>query len=227
MSKLFRWKEPNKRLPVRIAHEAFKKLHMGEEISDEELKALFDSFYVHPVKKEDGTRKNYIKPEKLYEVKKEFKNSEFHKVLIPSIELEMLAYFSKKPEMLYELSPRKFEEVIASIFQNNGFEVELTPKTHDGGIDILAIEKKPITGKSLYIVECKRYKPSNKVGIGIVQRMYGLVESYQANKGIIATTSSFSKDAKIFAEASKYRLSLSDYNVIKQWLNAFNESPNR
>jgi hypothetical protein len=44
--------------------------------------------------------------------------------------------------------------------------------------------------------------------------------SKRANKGIIATTSSFSRDATLFAKQEKYKLNLSDYTVIKGWLKA-------
>ena len=93
MSDLFRWKKPNKRLPARIAHEAFKKIHMGEEISDEELQALFESFYVQPISKKGIKQKDKLQAEELYELKTGLKKSEFHQFVIPSVELEMLAYF--------------------------------------------------------------------------------------------------------------------------------------
>jgi len=131
----------------------------------------------------------------------------------------LIEYFKKYPEKLHALPPRKFEEFIASIFKYHGFLVELTPETRDGGLDIIAIESNKLTGESKYLIECKRYSPENKVGIGIVQRMLGVIEYEKATKGIIATTSTFSKDAILFSNRySHHKLTLSDYNSIKYWL---------
>jgi len=46
------------RLPINLAHSAFKKLHIGEEISDKELEALFDSYYVRPEKNNPKNTEN-------------------------------------------------------------------------------------------------------------------------------------------------------------------------
>lgn len=184
---------------------------MGEEITDQECEALFDSWYMLPEKPDTQTNKE--KPENLWEL--EEINS---KIFFPEIENELIEYFYKNPEKLYSIHPRKFEEFVAAIFKNNGFEVELTPETRDGGFDILAIQKSSLLGESKYLIECKRYAPENKVGIGIVQRMLGVVESSKANKGIIATTSSFTRDAISFAECAQYKLTLNDYCSIKCWL---------
>ena len=201
-----------------MAHEAFKKIHMGEEITDEELEALFDSFYVKPEKESKPAYP--VIDESLYQ-QQQSKNAEWSHIIIPSIEIEIVNHFSHNPELLFNIPPRKFEEIIAAIFKNQGFDVELTPQTRDGGFDILAIHKNSITGETSFLVECKRYAPKNKVGIGTIQRMFGVIESLQANKGIIVTTSSFTKDATLFAQRAQHKLALNDYNNIKSWLNQF------
>jgi hypothetical protein len=148
-------------------------------------------------------------------------------VLIPETRLEILSvneelikYLAKRPEMLYELDPRKFEELVAHIFQNQGFDVTLTPKTRDGGRDIQAVSKNSL-GNMLYLIECKRYKSSNKVGVEFVRSLYGVKQSERATKGILVTTSSFTKDALNFASPLQYELSLRDYEGLKEWLNDY------
>jgi restriction system protein len=142
-------------------------------------------------------------------------------ILFSNIELEVLAYFGRHPELLHSLPPRKFEELVATIFRNNGFNVELTPETRDGGIDIVAVQKDGFGGSILNLVECKRYLPENKVGIGVVQRMFGVVEQHRATQGIIVTTSSFSRDAQTCAQSSQYRLGLKGYTDLSKWLAVF------
>lgn len=130
----------------------------------------------------------------------------------------MISYFAKYPEKMYEMPPRKFEELIAAIFGNHGFKVYLTPETRDGGYDILAIQKNEITGENSYLVECKRYKPENKIGVGIIRQLLGVVEDQRANMGILATTSFLTKPAEEIIERNKIKLLTKDYNKIADWL---------
>ena len=52
-----------------------------------------------------------------------------------------------------------------------GFSVELIPATRGGGVDLYAaLNTSP--GNHLYVIECKRYAASHKVGIGLVLRRY-------------------------------------------------------
>ena len=145
--------------------------------------------------------------------------SEYLNIWCPDLELEMIKYFRDHPEEMYSMAPRKFEELIAAIFKNHGFNVELTPATRDGGIDIIAVENSKLTGENVHLVECKRYARYKHVGIGIVQRLLGVVTQMQATKGIIVTTSFFTSDAKEAASNSKHVLTLRDYDVLVDWLN--------
>lgn len=42
-------------------------------------------------------------------------------------------------ELMREISPREFEEVVSEIFRSKGFEVDLTKRTANGGKDIIAV----------------------------------------------------------------------------------------
>jgi restriction system protein len=139
-------------------------------------------------------------------------------VWYPHIETEMISYFSKNPAKLYEMPSRKFEELIAAIFNNHGFQVQLTPETRDGGYDILAIQKNDITGDNAYLVECKRYQPDNKIGVGIIRQLLGVVVDQKAHMGILATTSFLTKPAEEIVERNQLKLLTKDYNKIADWL---------
>ena len=126
---------------------------------------------------------------------------------------------------IYKISSREFEEIIAEIFRENGFDVDLTKKTRDGGKDIIAIHKSSMGIDTCYLIECKKYAPNNKVGVGIVRTLYGVHSSLDgANKSIIATTSSFTSGAKQFANdclRSKWHMDLKDHNDVLKWINAY------
>ena len=143
-------------------------------------------------------------------------------IWIPNVEHELVTHLQKHPKALFEISPRQFEELVAAIFRNNGFSVELTPRTRDGGVDIIAVENSAFTGNSTHLIECKRYSSANKVGIGVVQRLLGTVTQRRATKGVVVTTSSFTQDAIRVAEETRHIITLSNYNSILGWLQAMN-----
>jgi restriction endonuclease/AAA ATPase-like protein len=132
---------------------------------------------------------------------------------VTSAERELIKAVNKNPDLLHELTPRKFEEFVAELMRQQGFTVELTPATRDGGKDVYLAAKQSI-GSFLYLVECKQYK-QRPVGIGCVQRLYGAIEAERATGGLVVTTSHFSKPAETFQESVQYRLSLVDYLKLK------------
>lgn len=140
-----------------------------------------------------------------------------------SVNDDLLAYLALHPELLRELDPRRFEELVAELFRRQGFTVELTPKARDGGRDLFALHSNAF-GRSLYLVECKRYAASRKVGVEVVRGLYGVLQADRATKGVIVTTSSYTKDAIAFATPLEYQLSLRDFEALKEWLDAFRKT---
>lgn len=152
--------------------------------------------------------------EKLYE---ESDVLDLPKIEIMSIDDHIKVYFKKHPEQLYQLSPRKFEELVASLMKDLGFEVELTQQTRDGGRDIIAYIRNGLTN-FLAHVECKRYSPDNKVSVDIIRSVVGVHHMRNANKSIIVTTGFYTKNAKEEAKLVENTLDLKDYNDLKHLL---------
>ena len=136
---------------------------------------------------------------------------------------ELKLYLAHHPEKLYELTPRKFEELIADILSDFGFDVELNPATRDGGKDIYAHIKNQVCS-FLMFVECKKWNPERHIGIEVVQRLYGVQQINKANKSMIVTTSYFTRPA--IEECKRYEnlMSLSDYNDLKMWLKEYGQA---
>lgn len=105
---------------------------------------------------------------------------------------------------------------MAGILHNFGYTVEFTRQTADGGRDIIAILHSQSRFRCL--IECKRYSESNKVGITAVQRLHGVVQSENANKGLLVTTSSFTKPARRFMAKTPWLLEGQDLDGIVKWL---------
>ena len=116
-------------------------------------------------------------------------------------------------DLIYNISPREFEEVIERLFQDEGFETELTPATKDGGRDIVATKfemGKPI----VFYIECKRYGRKNSVGAKIVRSLYGVQSSDQVNKSILVTTGHVTREAHRFIDNQKTMMSVIDADEI-------------
>lgn len=133
---------------------------------------------------------------------------------------ELIIAASNNPAILYDLDPRKFEELIAHIFSLHGFSVQLTKQTRDGGRDIIAI-RSDLEIKSKYIIECKRYALNNPVGVGLVRSLCGVQTQEGANKAVLVTTSRFTQDARSFATSkntTEWSVDLKDFEDICQWI---------
>jgi len=141
-------------------------------------------------------------------------------IVITDINDEIKKYLKKHPDKLYDLTPRRFEELVASILEDMGLNVQLTQATRDGGTDIIAEFKSAVTS-FLILVECKRYSPKNKVGVGIIREVAGVHSFKQPSKSIIVTTSTFTKPAKEAAAILKEQIDLKDYFSLKEWLSKY------
>jgi len=128
----------------------------------------------------------------------------------------IISHFSENPDRLFDIGPEEFERLIANVWFQFGYEVELTAKTRDGGRDIIAIKHSESSVR--YLIECKRYSEDRKVGIVPVRALYGVKTDEKATKAILATTSGFSRDALEFFERHRWELEGRDFSGIVDWL---------
>lgn len=136
---------------------------------------------------------------------------------VVSVSDDFLRKLHDDPKLLYDLSPRRFEEIVVELLHRLKYTITLTPSSKDGGKDIYAAKHDHL-GTFLYVVECKKYAPDHPVGVGLVRQLNGVVQAEQATAGILATTSFFTKGAKEFQESIAFQLSLKDYFGIQGWL---------
>jgi hypothetical protein len=136
---------------------------------------------------------------------------------IVSASAAMVEKLKKQPDGILSLGPRQFEELITELLRDMGWDVELTPATRDGGKDILAYLKTDV-GKMLCLVEAKRYRKDRKIGVELVRTLYGTLCDYQANSAMMVTTSTFSKDARMFEKKHEFQLGLKDYTDVAGWI---------
>lgn len=140
--------------------------------------------------------------------------------LIWRIGIELIQKVIQDERILFQISDREFEILTGDLFHSNGFTVELTPKSKDGGKDLVVTKTDDMGLKCRYLVECKRFAPHHKVGVEIVRSLRGTVDYERANGGIIVTTSTFTKPAIEWAAEFKSLLHLKDFNALQSWLRA-------
>ena len=81
-------------------------------------------------------------------------------------------------EELRTLSPQRFEDAVAQMFERLGYSVEQTPYVNDQGRDAILHKD-----GSKFLVECKRYKAHNTVGRPEIQKFHSAVMVENATKG--------------------------------------------
>jgi restriction system protein len=103
---------------------------------------------------------------------------------------DIIALLDKDPSIAFQLTPEKWEEMIAGIYKQSGFdEVTLTPRSNDRGRDVIAIIKG--VGSVRVIDSVKAYKPPHLVEYDDVRALIGVLHGDGASKGFLTTTSNF------------------------------------
>jgi len=118
---------------------------------------------------------------------------------------------------MHHLHHRKFEEFLAALFRDLGYDVELGPGSGDGGVDVRLMTRTD-TGPFLILVQAKKYAPHRPITLEPVQALFGAVETEKASQGILVSTSGFQPAARQFANAAPYRIQLAGPQEIQQWL---------
>ncbi|MBN8730219.1 MAG: restriction endonuclease [Acidobacteria bacterium] len=128
-----------------------------------------------------------------------------YKVLRESLANDLL-------ETVKSASPRFFEELVVDLLVAMGYggSVEdagkAVGKSGDGGVDGIIKEDK--LGLDVVYVQAKRW--SDSVGRPVVQAFAGSLEGFRARKGVLITTSYFSRDAMEYVRMIEKRIVLID-----------------
>lgn len=85
-----------------------------------------------------------------------------------------------------------FEREIATLYRQQGFEVEETPGSGDGGVDLILRRE----GKK-WIVQCKQH--TNPVPPAVVRDLFGTMVHERADSAILVATTGFTPGTREFA----------------------------
>jgi len=113
---------------------------------------------------------------------------------------------SKIIDKVRECHPSFFERMVVDLLIKMGYghndkSGQVIGKSHDGGIDGIISEDK--LGLSLIYVQAKRYAAGNNIGSHEIQAFVGAMKNVQ--KGVFITTSTYTKEAKLFANEQQQK----------------------
>jgi hypothetical protein len=118
---------------------------------------------------------------------------------------EIFEYFGKYPGDLHRLHWREFEELLDSIFRNQGYYTELGPGRNDGGVDIRLYQHKGIP-EVVTLVQAKRYK--DPIDLQPITSIFGLAAMERAKNAMLATTAYFEPKARQWALSTEQNIDL-------------------
>lgn len=92
-------------------------------------------------------------------------------------------------EHLLEMEPRAFEHFMYNLYQELGYDVELTPESQDGGRDLVVK-----ADDCSFLIELKRWK-SKRVGIKVIEKLEKAMD--EGEQGAVITTSGFTDQVQL------------------------------
>jgi hypothetical protein len=106
--------------------------------------------------------------------------------------------YTALPVRFQDVSPSEFEDFIAHLFRENGYDQKQTGYSSDFGADLIVKQEGVKTA-----VQVKRYFELHKVGVSDINQVIGAQQYYQCDQAMMITTSSYTQAAKELAEAAK------------------------
>lgn len=100
-------------------------------------------------------------------------------------------------EGLLRLKASDFEELVAQIYRQRGYKVQVTPVSRDAGIDLIAFRDDPMNPEKV-AVQCRNHR--NPVGRPDAQKLLGATSDPQYSEAILIATAGFSRDCLEFAK---------------------------
>ncbi|MCF8228416.1 MAG: restriction endonuclease [Bacteroidales bacterium] len=143
---------------------------------------------------QEKVKRVVVKKDREERLQKDNDKSEKPKIKNASQEIEEFSWQDKLIDTIKKVEPIQFERLCQRLLRELGFvNVEVTGKTNDGGIDGKGIVK--IGGVlSFHVVfQAKRYQGT--VASSVIRDFRGAMIG-RADKGLIMTTGSFSREAK-------------------------------
>lgn len=140
-------------------------------------------------------------------------------LVIPDIRIvskwdDLSSELAKRPEDLYSLPWKDFEDLVSHLLEKMGWNITPIGRTKDGGIDIIAAQTLEPQVNVKMLVQCKRYAQHRKVGIQVVKEVWATMMSKNFQNAMLVTSSTFTAPV---INQNIWHLELRDHNSIIEW----------
>jgi hypothetical protein len=108
-------------------------------------------------------------------------------------------------QLIRMLEWKRFEELAAAYFRAKGYRVEPTGPGPDGGIDFYLYARDVNPPKLLSVAQCKAWN-SGSIGVRHIRELFGIMNDAGCPLGIFICTTSFTPEARRFAEGKRIQL---------------------
>lgn len=124
------------------------------------------------------------------------------------------------PRLIHDLSWRQWEEIVAAAWERFGYRVQLTPRSGDGGRDVIATST---AGVAIRIFDQVKFRAMHRVVTADeVRSMLGTLCVYQnVSKAFVTTTSDFAPgvyESPLIQQFVPFRLELRSRMPLVSWL---------
>lgn len=114
--------------------------------------------------------------------------------IVRTMSLQMAQAVAADINSLQGMEWRQLEQMMATVFDELGFDVELTPCSRDGGKDLILTCRVENESKTFYI-ELKHWRSRSKVGNKIVTDFIQVIINDDVDGGILWSSSGFNNNA--------------------------------
>jgi hypothetical protein len=115
---------------------------------------------------------------------------------------DLFGLFGLEPPAATDAAPGRqtglaLEERCATILEVRGWEVQRTPRTRDGGVDLIGTRRDEIGLEQRIFVQCKDY--ARPVGVEVVREVLGVLPTDGSTRPVVAAPSGLTLDASRIA----------------------------
>lgn len=145
--------------------------------------------------------------------------------LIDAVKLineEFIIWLKSNADKSNQIHSDAFEQLTGEILTSHGFDIQFTGRIKNRSADLIAIQKSVQGDDVKYLVECKRYGDSKKVGLDILNAVVGASFRAKTSHAMLVTTSSFTSNVlEAHSELEDFRLDLHDGTQVMEWLSDY------
>jgi len=142
------------------------------------------------------------------------------RVLIVPASEQLISILKTDPTRLWELGPEQLEAFVAERLERMGFVVVQIGRTRtpDGGIDFVVCPRDPQPFPYLLAVEVKSHRDGSSTSVSAVRNFYGAIQGLPVRGGVLITNTTFTMDARWFAEQRNHLITLRDFDHLSCWI---------